>query len=109
MTKPSHTPGPRKYVKVDIKRSLYAHVVSDSRFFVAACPDTIQQTSVSHPVTDKEAEANARLISTAPDGLALAEMVIESNRSGYAFLCEKDWQSIIAAARALKAKAEGNR
>jgi hypothetical protein len=80
---------------------------------------TIHGLGGRNGVTEQN-RAEARLISTAPDGLALAETVIQAKIScrlkgarhaGLPRTAEIDldsWHLIVATASALKAKAEGN-
>ena len=62
--------------------------------FICVCASTTQDNM-----------ANARLIAAAPDGFALAELIRESDRCGFASLTKGDWQAIVDAAVALISKA----
>ena len=80
-------------------------------------PEKIGEGRICTVLNSHRQAANARLISTSPDGLALAEKIL-ATKGRYSFAAKsemeycgpptnEDWQAIVAAARALKDKAKG--
>ena len=98
-----HTPGPWKVWSEE-------GLTGTGKQRVSICRDVETDDSEHVCVAESQhddretAFANARLVSTAPDGLALAQMVVKLD-ANLSTMQVKDWDACVAAARALIAKA----
>lgn len=95
-----HTPGPYTYRQYQSCFRIYGPPRDGTPRGIATIqfPDQDADTAVG--------EANARLFTAAPLGLALAEHILALIDDAY-FQGHPEWEPLVAEAHALKAKAEG--